>query len=74
MNCTLQGCPGEYEARKIVHTVRHQGNVVVIDHVPAEVCSICGDVLLTPDTIRRIEKLLETTPPPAKAVPLYEFA
>ena len=74
MNCTLQGCPGEYEARKIVHTVRHQGNVVVIDHVPAEVCSICGDVLLTPDTIRRIEKLLETTPQPAKAVPLYEFA
>ena len=74
MKCTIQGCPGEYEARTIVHTVRHQGKVVVIDHVPAEVCSVCGDVLLTPDTIRRIEKLLETRPQPARAVPLYEFA
>ena len=74
MKCTIQGCPGEYENRTVVHTVKQQGNVVVIDHVPAEVCSVCGDVLLTPDTIRRIEKLLETMPQPAKAVPLYEFA
>ena len=74
MKCTIQGCPGEYEERTVVHTVRHHGNVVVIDHVPAQVCSVCGDVLLTPDTIRRIEKLLETMPQPTKAVPLYEFA
>ena len=74
MKCTIQGCPGEYENRTIVHTVRHLGNVIVIDHVPAEVCSVCGDVLLTPDTIRRIETLLATMPKPARAVPLYEFA
>lgn len=74
MKGTIQGVPGEYEERTIVHTLKHQGNVVVIDHVPAEVCSVCGDVLLTPDTIRRIEKLLEAMPKPTKAVPLYEFA
>ena len=74
MKCTIQGCPGVYEERRIVHTVKHRGNVVVIDHVPAEVCSVCGDVLLTPDTIRRIEKLLESAPRPERAVPLYEFA
>ena len=74
MKCTIQGCPGEYEERKIVHTVKHRGTVVVIDHVPAEVCSVCGDVLLTPDTIRRIEILLMRAPKPVKAVPLYEFA
>jgi len=48
MRCTIQGCPGEYEERLIVHTVRHNGQVIVIDHVPAEVCRICGDVLLKP--------------------------
>ena len=74
MKCTIQGCPGEYDERTVVHTVRHRGNVVVIDHVPAEVCSVCGDVLLAPDTIRRLEKLLETMPTPSKEVPLYEFA
>lgn len=73
MNCTILGCPGEYEARTIVHTVRHHGRVVVVDHVPAEVCSVCGDVLLGPETIRRIEELLETPSRPAATVPLYEF-
>jgi len=52
MKCSIEGCSGEYEERKIVHTVRHQGQVVVIDHVPAEVCSVCGDVLLKPETVR----------------------
>ena len=74
MKCTIQGCPGEYEERRIVHTVKNRRNIVVIDHVPAEVCSDCGDVLLNPETIRHIEKLLDTMPQPAKAVPLYEFA
>ncbi len=74
MRCSMVGCPGEYEERQIVHTVRHRGQVIVIDHVPAEVCSVCGDVLLKPETVRRIEKLLRTTAQPARTVPLYEYA
>lgn len=74
MKCTIQGCPGEYEARQVVHTIKHHGDVIVIDHVPAEVCRICGDVLLAPETIRRIEALLRATPPPDRNVPLYEYA
>jgi YgiT-type zinc finger domain-containing protein len=74
MRCSIQGCPGEYEARSVVHTVRRRGEVLVIDHVPAEVCGVCGDVLLSPETIRRLEALLETPAPPARSVPLCEFA
>ena len=74
MKCSIQGCPGEYEDRKIVHTVRHEGKVFVIDHVPAEVCSVCSGVLLRPDTVRRIEALLRTAGSPKGTVPLYEFA
>jgi hypothetical protein len=46
----------------------------VIDHGPAEVCGVCGDVLLSPETVRRLEALLETPAPPARSVPLCEFA
>ena len=46
----------------------------VIDHVPADVCSVCGDVLLKPDTVRRIQTLLQEKHQPASTVPLYEFA
>lgn len=74
MKCSIEGCPREYEERTIVHTVRYHGRVIVIDHVPAEVCSACGDVLLKPETIRRIEVLLRTATRPASTVPLYEYA
>jgi YgiT-type zinc finger domain-containing protein len=74
MKCSIQGCPGVYEERQIFHTVRYRGQVIVIDHVPAEVCSVCGDVLLTPETVRRIEKLLRTEAPAARTAPIYEYA
>ena len=74
MKCSLTECPGEYEDRKILHTVRHQGKVMVIDHVPAEVCSVCGDVLLKPETVLRLEELLEKPTQATDTVPLYEYA
>lgn len=74
MKCSIDGCPGEYEARPIAHTVRHQGQLTVIDGVPAEVCTVCGDVLLAPQTVRGIERLLSSTVSPSRTVPLYEFA
>ena len=40
MKCSIDGCPGEYEAKNIMHTVRRHGQVIVIDHVPADVCSL----------------------------------
>jgi len=73
MKCSIEGCPGQYEERQVVHTVRYRGQVVVIDHVPAEVCSVCGDVLFKPETVRRIEELLRTDAQPARTVPLYEY-
>jgi HTH-type transcriptional regulator/antitoxin MqsA len=74
VKCSIEGCPGEYEERKIVHTVRYQGQVIVIDGVPAEVCTVCGDVLLKPETVRKIEMLLRTATRPVSVVPLYEYA
>ncbi len=73
MKCSIDGCPGEYEERKIVHTVRHHGQVVVIDGVPAEVCSVCSDVLLRPETVRRIEELLQSKTAPTSTAPLYQY-
>ena len=74
MKCSIDGCPGVYEDRRVLHTVRHRGRVVVIDHVPAEVCPVCGDVLLKPETVRRIEKLLKSSSHPVGTAPLYEYA
>ena len=74
MMCSITGCPGQYKERKILHTARHKGQVMVIAHVPAELFSVGGNVLLKSETIRRLEKLLETPTLPSKSVPLYEYA
>ena len=74
MNCSLKPCSGAYEAREVVHTVRHKGQVIVIERVPAQVCSLCGDVLLTPETVRHLEAMLRNPREPERMVPLYEYA
>src|SRR5438874_11566961 len=74
MKCTFADCTGEYEDRDIVHTVRQGNRIIVIDHVPAEVCTVCGDVLFTPETVRHIEFLRQTTMSPIRTVPLYDFS
>jgi hypothetical protein len=74
MKCSIQGCPGEYDEKMIVHVVMHHDEIYLFDHVPAEVCSICGDTLLKPDTIRKLERQMKARQQPERFVPVYEFA
>jgi YgiT-type zinc finger domain-containing protein len=74
MKCSIQGCIGKYENKRIVHTIQREGQVFVFEHVPAEVCSVCGDTLLDPETIRHIESLLKKEKRPVKMVPMYMYA
>ena len=73
MKCSMEGYPGEYEQRPVLHIVRRNGRVIVIDHVPAEVCSFCGDVLFGAETVRRIETILATQARPAGTASVYEY-
>lgn len=74
MRCSIPGCPGEYEERMIVHVVQQKEEMFLFEHVPAEVCSVCGDTLLAPQTVKQIEHLLTMRRRPEKFVPMYEFA
>jgi YgiT-type zinc finger domain-containing protein len=73
MECRMKDCPGTYEERKILHSERHKDKTVFIDNVPALVCRVCGDTLLSLETVRRIEGLLHSKEPPVKHRPVYEF-
>ncbi|MGV8073819.1 MAG: YgiT-type zinc finger protein [Syntrophobacteraceae bacterium] len=57
--CSIRSRPGEYEEMRIVHTVKHHGSVIVLENVPAEVCSVCGDILLSLSTTEVIVTLLK---------------
>jgi YgiT-type zinc finger domain-containing protein len=73
MKCSIADCPGEYEYREVVRAIRQGDQIIVVAHIPAEVCDVCGDVLFTPETIERLEALRQTTAPPVRTVPLYDF-
>ncbi len=74
MKCTIVGCTGEYEGRHISQTYRLDGRLVVVDDIPAEVCSVCGDILLTIETSRRIHEALHGSDQPVASAPVYRLA
>jgi YgiT-type zinc finger domain-containing protein len=74
MPSSIASCSGDREEREIHHTVRYKGQLIVIDHVPAEVCTVCGDVLLRPETVRKIQAMVRESRRPAGSVPLYGVA
>ena len=74
MKCGVQRCPGEYEHRFIVHAVKRGGEALVIEDVPAEVCDVCSDMLLAPETVRRLEDLMRRHPETGKQAPVYAYA
>jgi YgiT-type zinc finger domain-containing protein len=73
MRCSIVGCPGEYESRRVVYTARRGDRTMVIEEVPADVCSVCGDTLFSAETVRSIERLLASPPEGAHMVPAFTF-
>ena len=73
MKCAVRGCPGEYEPRLIVHTVKRGVDVIVFEDVPADVCQVCSDTLLAPETIRHVEEMMRQQTKPQKHAPVYGY-
>jgi YgiT-type zinc finger domain-containing protein len=71
--CSIKGCPGSYEPSMIIHTVKSGKDVIVFENVPAEVCNVCSDTLLAPETVRHLEALIRNRSKPDKFAPLYEY-
>ena len=46
MKCIVQGCPGEMEERRIMHTFVRGGKPIVVEDLPAWVCPVCGYTVL----------------------------
>ena len=74
MKCRIANCPGEYAPRARPVVVGRGEQLRVIEGVPTQVCDYCGDTYYTLETMRRLEALRETTAPPQRLVPVYDFA
>jgi hypothetical protein len=56
-----------------MRSFKRRDKIIVLDGVPAEVCWVCGDVLIHPDTLEHIERLLRDRHDPDGSVPLYRY-
>ena len=72
-SCPL--CHGKLVERKITHPQEHEGHIIILENVPAEVCEQCGEVLLKPEAVDRVQKLVWSQPSPKRTaqVPVYDL-
>lgn len=73
MTCTIRDCAGEYQERRIAQVFTRDGESIVVEDIPARVCDVCGDTILSWVTVERLVKGLETRREPRKFAPVYSF-
>jgi len=62
--------------RKVTYTIEVNGQLIVIENVPARVNVDTGEQLFSPDTVERLQKMVWEQKQPKRViqVPVYEFA
>lgn len=67
---------GEVTRRLVTYMYQDDGQYVVVENVPAEVCDRCGERLFDPDTVDRIQKLIWSKAKPKRivSVPILDLA
>ena len=69
-------CGGTFEDGQITLTQQCDGKVAILENVPAKECKQCGDGLLRPEIVEKIQKLVWSgaTPNRMVRVPVYDLA
>lgn len=60
----------------VTYTVELDGQIVVVENVPARVCTETGERFFSPRTVERIHQIIRGGGKPARTInpPVYEFA
>ena len=66
---------GERGPQLIRYSLSMNDRLILVDHVPAEVCNRCGEVTLRPDVVERLQQTVWQQEPPSRLIetPVYEF-
>jgi YgiT-type zinc finger domain-containing protein len=61
---------------KVTYTIEVNGQLTVIENVPARVCLETGEQLFSAETVERIQQLIFSNQKPTRImeVPVFEFA
>ena len=69
-------CGGELKEATITHPQEYEGKIIILENLPAEVCSQCGDVFLHPGVLQRGQEMVwsNVTPKRTACVPVFDLA
>jgi YgiT-type zinc finger domain-containing protein len=76
----MEKCPRCKSAALVPQTIRYyqefEGNLYIIEQVPARICEQCGEVILSETTAEKIQNLIWSGAEPerTRVVPVYEMA
>ena len=73
MKCPVQGCPGEMEQRRIVHTFIRDGQPIVVEDLPALVCPVCGYTVLDLRVLDMLFALDPESESPVGRAPIFRL-
>jgi hypothetical protein len=62
--------------RFVTYTLERDGELVIVEHVPARVNVETGERLFAPDTVRRLQQIFRGPRTPTRTIqaPVFEFA
>lgn len=65
-----------FEDRIINYTIEVNDQLYLIEHVPARICLETGEQFFSPETVERIQDIIERQPIPSRVLqtPVYDFA
>lgn len=61
---------------KVTYTLEHDGQVVVIEDVPARVCRETGEQYFAPETVEHIQAIVSGDKTPERVIeaPVYKYS
>jgi HTH-type transcriptional regulator/antitoxin MqsA len=74
MKCVF--CGGKVVKKEVTFTYEEDDKYLIVEHVPAEVCTRCGEKMYTPEVTDELLRFARKESKPVRKVevPVYDFA
>ncbi len=66
----------EFTRQEVTYVVEVAGRLFVVENVPARVSTLTGEKLFAPETVERVQAIVNGKLPPVRMIstPVYQFA
>lgn len=67
-------CGGESEERMIDYPISQNGDVIILENVPVNICHSCGEMWFSSEALSVIDKAASYTEKPNRTKPIFVWS